>query len=101
MRLLLAFALTLTAGASTAAEPERRSITVHRNGEVSLQPDCSRPVIEHARGERASGPSRLADQPAAFRLHAVNRTVGGCPVYPEAQKVSDTRRKSAASKPHP
>lgn len=89
--------LTLAALPAAAFADERRTPSTPPPPVV----DCRDARITHAtRGP--SRPQRLAELPDAWRLHAVNRRIGGCTVHPEARKVSSlTGRAPARPPPRP
>ena len=101
MRFVLAAALTAIA-APTFAETRAAPLIIY-----PVEPafnrarpfDCPGPTLQHTTRPTSTAKRTLAEQPPAWRLHAVERTVRGCAVYPEAQKVSDSTGKLATPPP--
>ena len=103
MRLLLALMLTVAAGSAVAAEAHRKASVTYKPvpRDARSLADCPRPLLQHATRNSSTRVNPLAAMPQAFHIHAVERSVNGCAVYPEAQKVSDRTGQVALPPPGP
>ena len=103
MRLLVSALVLLAAAGPALAQPaptlrNDRGELVQRLDPRPLSP-CPRPVFQHAQDRPDKAAQKLVELPPAWRLHAVDRRVAGCAVYPEARKVSDGAGRPAAPRP--
>ena len=103
MRMLVSAALLLTAATPVSAQIARPLPYTYHPAEPRIgqgrPAECPRPMLQHTAQDRSTGPQTLAQLPSAWRIHAVERSVRGCAVAPEAQKVSDRSGKLAGVPP--
>lgn len=93
MRTLIAATLLLAVAAPAAAAT--------REFERRPSPECPLPRALQAKGSPQRAVQPLGTMPAAWRLHAVDRRVTGCPVAPEARRVSDRAARAPARQAPP
>ena len=101
MRLLVTTLLLVTTPALAEPAPTVRNDrgAVVQSFDSRPLADCPRTVFQHTRAPTVRAAQPLATLPPAYRLPTLDRSLNGCAVYPEAQKVSDRSGKLAGAPP--